>query len=477
MKTLSIRTTVLSVGAVLLSVSACTSVPPLPLDAQQTAAALAARDLNDPSVHAALDKAHIAVTGDKPWSLDALTVAAWVLRPEVKSAAADVQAAAAAIRTANEIPNPTLTLDPSYLYDNATGNMSPWSLAAALGFTIELGGKRGIRTAQAQFNRESLSWQYAETLWRVRQEVRKALIAQQLAERALQLSEREVELRKIFSTWVENQFNYGAVAQPDRLVAATNLAQAQAMLRTARGDLVTAHSALAAAIGITSAKLPQGEIAVLPVEALSRLDLTDAGLRDAAVINRLSLRRALADYNSTEQALRLTVAKQYPDVAFGPGYIYDKGDRGVTLNLGFTLPLFHGSRNPIDEALAARAKSAAAFEVEQASALSALESSLAGSTAAIAALAEAKAAENASVSASEAAHRSLDKGLADRGDVVAAQLSYLVAERGTLDALRAVLSATGSIEDATQRPYWPQSALDGYLSTFSKTKDAGAQHP
>ena len=42
----------------------------------------------------------------------------------------------------------------------------------------------------------------------------------------------------------------------------------------------------------------------------------------------LGLQRLLA-----EQALQLAVAKQYPDLAFGPGYTYDKGDKGITLNL------------------------------------------------------------------------------------------------------------------------------------------------
>jgi outer membrane protein TolC len=440
-----------------LLLGGCVSVPPQPIDPAASAHRLAARSFDDPRVVAAERKAGL---GEAPLTLDRLTVAGWTLRPEIGVAAADLAAAQAGVRTAHELPNPTLTLDPSYLVDNANGNLSPWTVAAALGFTIELGNKRAIRTAQARADSDAKSWAYAEALWAVRADIRKALITRQLAQQSLTLAETELGLRQSFSDWVENEFKFGAAGQPERLTAASNLAQARAALRTARGDLTNAESALAAAVGLTVAKLPLAQISPLPTEALPTIaEAEETTLRDAALRDKLSIRRSLAEYGSAEQALQLAVAKQYPDLAFGPGYTYDKGDKGVTLNLGFTLPLFHGQGAAIAEAMAARQKAAAGFETEQAHALSALDTAVTAYRAALAALDDARAVERSARGSVDMTNRRLELGGADRGEIVAAQLTLVTAQRASLDALRTALAALGDLEDAVQRPLWPTSTL------------------
>lgn len=446
----------LSAASLVALLSACAAAPPAPLDPAVSAHRLEARSLDDARVAAALARTGLSTAAG--WNLDSLTVAAWALRPEIAVAAADVAAAMAAERTAAELPNPTLSLDPAYLYDNASGNLSPWTLAASLGFTIETGGKREIRRAQSRAESQVRRWQLAEATWQVRQDIRKALIARLVAQQSLATAERETSLRQSFSAWVENAFRFGAVAQTDRLNAATSLAQAQGALRSARGDLATADAVLAAAVGVTSEHFPFKALTAPLIDMLPEPGGADV-LRNEALINRLSVRRALADYAVTEQALRMAVAKQYPDISFGPGYIYDKGDRGVTLNLGFTLPLFHGGQAAIDEALAARAKAATQFEAAQSTALTEIETASARYGATLAAWTESKAAEEAADQAAAAVDRRLAMGAADRSEVVTAGLVQVASKRATLDALRAALDALGALEDGLQRPLWPASTL------------------
>jgi cobalt-zinc-cadmium efflux system outer membrane protein len=446
----------LHAASLAILLSACASAPPAPLDPESSAHRLEARSLDDPRVAAALARTGLSTASG--WTLDSLTVAAWALRPEIAVAAADVAIAAAAERTAAELPNPTLSLDPAYLYDNASGALSPWTLAASLGFTIETGGKRDIRKAQSRAESNVRRWQLAEATWQARQDIRKALIARLVAQLTLATAEREIALRQSFSAWVENAFRFGAVAQTDRLTAATSLAQAQGTLRTARGDLAAADAALAAAVGVTTDHFPFKTLTAPLTDMLPNPGGAET-LRDEALINRLTVRRALADYGVTEQALRMAVAKQYPDISFGPGYVYDKGDRGVTLNLGFTLPLFHGAQAAIDEALAARAKAATQFEAAQGTALAEIETASARYGAALAAWSESKTAEAAGDQAVAAVDRRLAMGAADRGEVVTAGLVQIASRRATLDALRAALDALGAIEDGLQRPLWPASTL------------------
>jgi outer membrane protein, heavy metal efflux system len=63
---------------------------------------------------------------------------------------------------------------------------------------------------------------------------------------------------------------------------------------------------------------------------------------------------ALAEYAVAESRLRLEVARQFPDLELGPGFVWDEGVHRWTL--AFALPALLGSRNwgAITEADAAR---------------------------------------------------------------------------------------------------------------------------
>jgi cobalt-zinc-cadmium efflux system outer membrane protein len=346
------------------------------------------------------------------------------------------------------------------VFADESGNPSPWTLAAALDFMIETGGKREIRKSQAQAETDVRRWTAAETMWRVRADARRALVTLTLARRTLQAVENEVALRQAFAEWVETQIRFGMGTSLERLTAATTLAQAEAQLRIVRGDVAAGEAVLAAAVGISTERLKMVNLAALNAETLPPPDIADIGmLRDSAAVSRLSVRHALADYAVTEQALRQAVARQYPDVTLGPGYTFDKGDHIIALSVGFPVPLFHDESAAIAQAVATRTRTAALFEAAQALALGEVDVAQARYLAALAALRDADLAVAASQRATAATQRRLQLGAADRGEIVTVQLTQAVAERTRVDALRAVWDALGALEDSVQRPLWPASAL------------------
>jgi len=441
------------------ALAACVSAPPAPLDPARGAERLTSRSLEDPQVKQALARAGLP-SAPRSWDLDALTAAAWTLRPEVAAAAAELAAGDAAVRVAGQLPNPALSLGPGYLTHNANADVSPWVLATALDFTIETGGKRAIRSAQARAAREVLGWQAAETLWQTRAQVRKGLFDFQLERRALELAEQEAEIRTRINAWVDTEVRYGAAAEPERLTAEANLAQAQAQLRSAHGDLAAARAALAGAVGLSSEQLPAERLEAPGFEVLPDPQATPrASWRAQAVRNRLSVNHALADYQVAEAELRMAVARQYPDISFGPGYTYDKGDGLITLALGLPLPVLHTERAQIAQALAARHKAATQFEVAQSQALAEVDTALARYESGYQALAQARAAQAATARVAADAQRRLAAGAADRGEVLGAQLSEVTARRAALDALRATAGALEALEEGVQHPVWPPSKL------------------
>jgi outer membrane protein TolC len=98
--------------------------------------------------------------------LESLTLAAFYLSSELDVARAQWGTAQAALRTAGQRPNPTLSVSPQY--DATTVTPSPWVGAFNLEIPIETAGKRGHRMAQAQHLSDAAELHIAATAWQVR---------------------------------------------------------------------------------------------------------------------------------------------------------------------------------------------------------------------------------------------------------------------------------------------------------------------
>src|SRR5262249_18362260 len=103
-----------------------------------------------------------------------------------------------------------------------------------------------------------------------------------------------------------------------------------------------------------------------PPPSSTGTDLSTQEVRRQALLNRADLLASLAEYEATQAALQLQIAKQYPDIHLGPGYQYDQGDHKVTLALTAELPILNQNQGPIAEAEAHRNEAAARFLALQA---------------------------------------------------------------------------------------------------------------
>lgn len=448
-------------------------MPPAPIDSAANASKLEQRSLDGPAVAAALQQRARSRPADGRWSLDELTLAAWVLRPEVAVARAEVDAAHAAAAVDSRRPNPPLDGSVERV-GNPTENISPWVVGASLGLVIETGGKRGIRRDRALAREQALEWQLAETMWRTRADLRRALLNRTLAARTLALDDQEVGLRRDYLDWIDTKLRYGAATSQDRLAASEARSRAESQRDLDAAALASASAGLAAAAGVRS--LP----ALAPVDLDALPDFAAADLersRELALTHRLDVRRALADYDVAEQDLRAAVAAQYPNFTLGPGYLFDQGARKITLTPNLPVSLFHSGRPAVEQAVATRRVAALKFDQVQADALAAVDRSIALYRATTRALASAEGAEREASATLAAARRRLAAGAADRGEVLGAGIDRVLRERNTLDARRAVVDAMSALEDAVQRPLFPASTLQ--LASQGRTQAPAPQrnHP
>ena len=444
--------------AALLGCAACEHVPPVAIDPAANAERIAARTLTDPAVEDALAR-HGVPAGIAPWSLDQLTLAAWTLRTDLAVARAEVAAAHAGETVEGMRANPSVTANTEkVLEDNAE---HPWVIGAALALKLEPGGKRTIREHRAQAQSLALEWGFGETLWTARAEVRAALLDSMLADDLVALDEEDARLTRAFLDWVEARFALAAATTSERHAATQQANEAESRRYLDTAARATAWARFAAAVGIAPGELESVRVARPDLAELPALDRDDvARARDLALVNRLDVRRALAEYEVAEQDLRAAVAAQYPDFTLGPGYLLDEDQHKITLALDLPVPLFHDAKPAIRRALAERGVAAAKLDEVQAGALAAIDVGFAQYESARNALQAALRAERSAADSALAAERQLEAGAADRGALLAARIAHVGLQRAALTARRAALDAATSLENAIERPLVPASALE-----------------
>jgi outer membrane protein TolC len=438
--------------------AACTHVPPAPIDPSANAARIASRSLADPAVSEALAR-HGVPVADGAWSLDQLTLAAWLLRTDLAVARAEVAAARAGEAVEDLRPKPSVNTNTEKVVENDEDH--PWVIGAALALTFEPGGKREIRGARAAAHTQALEWGFGETLWAARADVRSALLDFVLADELVTLDEEDARLTRGFLEWVEARYSLAAATISERHAATQQANEAESRRYLDIAARAAAQARLAAAVGITPRELEAVRLtrpSLVEFPALGRADVNRA--RDLAVVNRLDVRRALAEYAVAEQGLRAAVALQYPDVTLAPGYMLDQDQHKITLGLDVPVPLFHDAKPAIRQAIAERAVAAAKFDDVQAGALAAIDVGFAQYESARDALQNALQAERESAQTSASLERQLAAGAANRGALLSSQIAHVGLQRSALDARRAALEAATSLENAIERPLLPESALE-----------------
>ena len=428
---------------------------PAPLSPQAMAASLQSRKLSDDGLHTFIDKTAPSSTATWPipqWDLGHLTLAAFYFNPALDIARTRVAEAEAAVVTAGARPNPSIRGD----LGGETAPETPWIAGLGFSLPIETAGKRRYRRTTAERLADVARWNLATTAWSIRAHVRSALVEHLTAARNLALLRTEEQVRAEQVHLLEQRLAVGMIPRPE--VDAARIQQTQTLLavRTAEGRLSQAQAMLAAAIGIPTASLDQIELSWPQFDQLpSAGSLTTASIRQDAVLDRLDIRRALADYAVSEAALRLEIAKQYPDVDLGPTYAFEEAVHLFSIAASLTLPLFNHNQGPIAEALARRQERAAQFLSTQAAGMAVSEQALANYRAALNELARTRQLIQQAQAQEDTAQRSLQAGQGDRVRLNAARLQTAMTAVAQLDVLNRAQQALGELENAVQRPLLP----------------------
>jgi CRISPR system Cascade subunit CasA len=387
-----------------------------------------------------------------------LLAVALVQNPELGVANARVAAAHAAEIVAGERPNPDLTLESEY----ARHDTHPWLYGLALDWPLTSPSQRRVKLDIARLATESERLQRLEEAWSLRRRLVEALSQWQTAGRQIEVAEQlalaEDQLVAITRARV--------AAGEDAPAALVALEQTRMATETERVQLreraAAAQSLAAAALGVVPAAMDEIRIdwpdwgSPPPLAEDAR-----AGARERALLSRSDLELAIDDYAVAEKHLELAVARQYPQLAIGPGYYWDHGIAKFPFDVGVSLPL-NRNRGEIAEARAARDVAGRHMLAVQADILGAIDAAERGEQLAREGVAAAERLRDTARRAALSSDRERIAGAAGRDQAVLAGVAVLRAELGVLDARAELQSARDRLEDALHTPLsGPEMALAG----------------
>ncbi len=446
-----------------LCLASCVHYSPKPLPPERAVTDFSARSLEDPALRADLDKALPSRSGEWPrpdWNRAELLIAMLHFNDTVAQGRAAVHVAVAGQTTSREYPNPSVTLASEYANQHDGSPLWLWGIATD--WLLDFGTRRNERLAAADLSVQQAGYDFTEVTWKNRSSLRKAMADLLITNSEVTLLEANHADRESQLTMARRQLEVGAAARGDvdRLVSDALLDEQK--LNDARRRSSAARSSLASALGV-------------PVAALEPVHLVWDHLddppepaaevlqqwREDALLVRADVRSAVVGYSLSEGALRLEVAKQYPEVHLGPGYTWDHGVKRLQFNLGLTLPLVNRNRGAIAEAEARREEAGAKLEATVASAYSEIDEAIRQWRLARTRLTEAHGAiyDSAQRIYLET-QRGFDAGSNDRTELLAAKIARTLTELQVLDAVRGAQDALASLEDALRRPLeGPEVAL------------------
>lgn len=448
-------------GAAALALGGCAHYHDKPLTLEATAQSLPSRTLAEPTLKTFLEtnlNAPLAGWPLKKWNFDQLTLAALHFHPGLDVARAQWAVARGGVKTAGGRPNPTIGVRPEYSF-NPDAGVSPWAAAIEFDVPIETAGKRGHRITQAQQLATAARLNIFTTAWRVRANLRAALLDFSAAQLRAEALRRQVVVQEKVVNALEQRLNGGAISAYDLSTAIVALEKIRLEAGSATRAATEALARIAAGIGVPASALRADLLALdWPVPADDAVE-TEALRRDA-LLGRADVRAALAEYAASQSALQLEIARQYPDVHLGSGYQFDQGQNKWLFGLGFELPVLNQNKGPIAEAEARRVAAAARVEALQAGLLGELEQALAGYHNARAHRADLELVLTAQRAQQERVEAQIKAGADDAIALLQAQYELAATEVLRSEADSKVQQALGALENVVQRPFVGLATVD-----------------
>ena len=435
--------------------SGCVRYHPRPISPEETASRLENRSLKNSELQrfvrqnlgeGATNSAEIV------WNFDALLLAAFYYHPSLEEARDQWRIAQAEVKTAGGRPNPSVSVLPEYNFTPSSG-MSPWLPAITIDWPVETAGKRGYRIARSEHLSEAARLNIAAAAWQVRGKLRSAMLQVAGARRREVLLEGQFASQEQLVNLLSQRLRAGAISSVELAPPRLALAKTRMDLIDAKRRKAEAWAGLAEATGVNVGALNEIDV-VTEVSNPSPMgrELVSTELRGQALRSRTDVLASLAEYEASQSALQLEIAKQYPDIHIGTGYQWDEGGNKWQLGVTAEIPVLNRNEGPIAEAEARRKLAGTKLQTLQTGIIADLDRAVESFRAAekdLAALEELASLQKTQLEQAQAQVRA---GAADQVDLLNAQVEFHTGELTRVEVLIKANETLINLENAVQRP-------------------------
>ena len=391
------------------------------------------------------------------WGLDELTLSALYHHTKLDVSKAQLGVAKAAIESAGLKTAPSLGANVARS-NRANGDIRPFAYGLNVEIPIETGNKRQLRIEEAQQLAEAARLDVAETAWQLRSQLAKDWLDYQQHVARVTVLQTALTQQQNYQALMQKRLNLGLASSAEVALANTQLAKMQTNLSAEKNKKAMLINQLAIDAGLSLASFEQIKIASFNIE--TQLQISHAFFADAknlddlqaqALLNRIDLRRSLANYAAAETRIKLEVAKQTPDFAITPGFAFEFGDKIWSLGFASLLNLLQTLPTQIAEAEALRRVEGAQFEALQARIIGQVSQAKAEYAAALNGFEMAKNQQNQQDAWLAKTKKQFDAGLLDRLEMTQAELQNNLFTEEILQQQLNILRAADALEDVLQR--------------------------
>jgi outer membrane protein TolC len=343
----------------------CASYEPRPLDSQTHLQAWLGRQLQAESLQARLERIDLDLRDDAT-RFDArdglqLAEAQWValaFNPGLRLARLRLTQATAAAQESASWPDPRFTLSALKLREQTP---DPWVITQGLEFSLPLSGRAGAYRDLKQAQQQVALRAVREAEWDVLHTLARAWVQWSAAQLRIEQTERHLATLAPLIETTTQLARSGELLPTEANLVALESAMQESLLQGLRGQAAERKQQLLALMG-----LPPGHgVRLLPgLSADGNGQPASQAPESALAARNPSLARLREEYQAREHALRMEIAKQWPDLGLGPAFESDEGRAKVGLIGGLTLPLWDANGEAIATAHVEREWARAAVETE-----------------------------------------------------------------------------------------------------------------
>lgn len=340
---------------------ACQSYAPRPLDPAAHLAAWTARTPASVSEFLRELRETEGVPALQFDATDGLTLAearlvALAFQPRLRVARLELERAHASAEQAGYAPDPQLSLGWMRIQDDVPDR---WFLNPVLSFTIPLSARLDAEVALADAEAAAARARVRDEEWQALLDLENTWLEWSATDLTRRETERYLDTLRELTDQAAELVELGELPSAQAALFELERMGRSNQLLGLRGELGALEARLKLLLGLT----PEAPVELIP-------DLAPRG-EAAPLVARASLHEAnprLAElarrYRASEEALRLELERQLPDLSIGPQLEEDAGQTRLGLQLGIRLPLWNRNRRAIAEARLDRELARARFETE-----------------------------------------------------------------------------------------------------------------